>query len=51
MKSQHCRKDISISKAITPISHNMKLITRNFEEAINLLLIKWSMGESKQVCN
>lgn len=50
MKSQYCRKDkasIPISKATTPISHNMKLITRDFEETINLLLIKWINGRKQ----
>lgn len=47
MKISILEKVITISKAITPISHNMKLVTRNFEEAINLLLIKW-INERKQ---
>lgn len=50
MKSQHCRKgkaSIPIPKAITPISHNMKLVTRNCEEAINLLLIKRINGRKQ----
>lgn len=50
MKSQCCRKDkasVPISKATTPISHNMKLATRNFEEAINLLVIKWINGRKQ----
>lgn len=54
MKSQHCRKgkaSIPISKATTPISHNMKLVTGNFEEAVHLHVIIWINGESKQVCN
>lgn len=50
MKSQYCRKgkaSIPISKPTTPVSHNMKLATRNFEEAINLLLIKWINGRKQ----
>lgn len=38
MKSQHCRKgkaSIPISKATTPISHIMKLVTRSFEEEMD----------------
>lgn len=47
MKSQQCRKGIPISKAITPISDNMNLVTRNFEQSINLLLIKWIKGRKQ----